>query len=699
MAAMRGSSSQQSNAPQTGVLTTARPPGSMGRVSQAAAVALGQAPQGAIASVPADAHAQLLQLQREKAELKQRLGEQEGTNSILRANLDRAERERIDLRRQLQESSKPPPNGMASYSIADLQKQSDTLRQQLAFTEQEVEDTKRRNHQRDERLKVAEAKAAALQEEINKAEAVKAQLSIELEEANRERRERAAGASTSGAADVVMRPACSPPARVAGAKRRAGSGQEAGLGLSGAATVASRQIQGMARASGASTAATNGTSGDISSLLSAGLHLSSRVHITQPNSLGPKETAAPASAAAESTVKPDDQSALARLTRCWEGLPKRDDLGHGMLRLLLSHLDQGAAQAESSSAVAAALGALTALVQCAPAARGREIMAPVMLSGLLERHGGAHPAAYLAMLHLLLENEELCQMLGASLAQTGADQQQDQTGLAGPGLPQPMDTDQPDAAQRWTGGWAVLQPLLNCLSLPLSLVAKLPGQPATSQQATQHSAQRGRAGQGEGQRGKAASSKPPDQVHWQLQPEWWADTHAPSEGDLGAVPAFGLAFGGIFGPFLLQRRATALIAALLAHQRYTILLPLLTEDAHSSPGRLMNWQAPSQQALQHTLPLPLAGWACAIGSSSQPQAKQINPHLGVRGTQGHAAPQQQPVPDPAVHRDVVVTANKQPQQDGQLREPGEDVHGQPPGQHGSRQGGWGLQTPQHKRAV
>ena len=70
-----------------------------------------------------------------------------GSNSVLRSKVDRLERENTETQRGFRGSggsSGPAPgrqagNPIAEYQLAEQTKQLDTLKQQLAFAEQEVE--------------------------------------------------------------------------------------------------------------------------------------------------------------------------------------------------------------------------------------------------------------------------------------------------------------------------------------------------------------------------------------------------------------------------------------------------------------------------------------------------------------------------------------------------------------------------------
>ncbi|KAL3147293.1 hypothetical protein ABBQ32_002782 [Trebouxia sp. C0010 RCD-2024] len=168
----------------------------VGRVSQAAAAAMGQRhqsqhqQQGVPSANPGvGSQQQVAQLQAERDALQQRLNEEQGTNAVLRSSLERKERERDDLQRRMQQASSQP-SGLSSFNMAEAQKQVATLTQQLAFKEEEIQDLKRRCAQKDQAVRPLEQQVQQLQQDRQRAEQ-------ELEEANRDRRERGAGASTS----------------------------------------------------------------------------------------------------------------------------------------------------------------------------------------------------------------------------------------------------------------------------------------------------------------------------------------------------------------------------------------------------------------------------------------------------------------------------------------------------------------------
>ncbi|KAK9797087.1 hypothetical protein WJX73_007291 [Symbiochloris irregularis] len=149
---------------------------------------------------------------KDRAALQDQLNAQMGSNSLLRSQAERLERELQEQQRRgsgytASASSRPQgrpgagANPLAEFQLAEQAKQVETLQQQLAFHEQEAESARRANADRDERLRRAEAQQGHLHEELRKAEAAHAQLQAELEDAHRERRERALAASTSHATD------------------------------------------------------------------------------------------------------------------------------------------------------------------------------------------------------------------------------------------------------------------------------------------------------------------------------------------------------------------------------------------------------------------------------------------------------------------------------------------------------------------
>lgn len=59
----------------------------------------------------------------------------QGSNSLLRGNLDRVTRERDEKQRSLQQQQQ---SGLSAFTAAEAQKQVNVLQQQLAFKTQEV---------------------------------------------------------------------------------------------------------------------------------------------------------------------------------------------------------------------------------------------------------------------------------------------------------------------------------------------------------------------------------------------------------------------------------------------------------------------------------------------------------------------------------------------------------------------------------
>jgi len=76
----------------------------------------------------------------------QRFSELEGTNKLLRTNLDNAERDRIALRQKIQQLEAKNGNSgpVQAASMAEIQRQLEQMKQQLLFKNQELEDAKRR---------------------------------------------------------------------------------------------------------------------------------------------------------------------------------------------------------------------------------------------------------------------------------------------------------------------------------------------------------------------------------------------------------------------------------------------------------------------------------------------------------------------------------------------------------------------------
>ncbi|BDA48281.1 hypothetical protein COCOBI_11-5410 [Coccomyxa sp. Obi] len=204
-------------------------------------------------------------LQRERDELQRRLNDNEGQNALLRARVERAERERRDVQTRISQASQ---GGLTAATLADTQRKLDTALKELAFKEQEAAEVQRRNADRDARLKAADAQAAALAAEAKRLEQQRAQLEAELAEAHRERRERAADASTSGGgnAEALRSPGAGrrslsprnwqqqqqqPPSAAARKAAAAAAGSAAGAARSATASAGQkRRLSGAAAAAG-----------------------------------------------------------------------------------------------------------------------------------------------------------------------------------------------------------------------------------------------------------------------------------------------------------------------------------------------------------------------------------------------------------------------------------------------------------------
>jgi DNA-directed RNA polymerase specialized sigma54-like protein len=104
-----------------------------------------------------DPQARLMQLQAECQALQARLSSAEGSNKLLKSNVDHKERELAALRQQLKQQQQQGGGGAGSggggagsagggrgglqhsaFAVGDMTKQLDSLRQQLLFKEQEV---------------------------------------------------------------------------------------------------------------------------------------------------------------------------------------------------------------------------------------------------------------------------------------------------------------------------------------------------------------------------------------------------------------------------------------------------------------------------------------------------------------------------------------------------------------------------------
>ncbi|KAK9840657.1 hypothetical protein WJX81_007653 [Elliptochloris bilobata] len=217
------------------------------------------------------------------------------------------------------------------------------------------------------------------------------------------------------------------------------------------------------------------------------------------------------------------KSSEAALSRAlaWEDGEPAAGRGTGVLRLLLQQL---LTQGVSDGLGAAALRALTALVAASRANRGRAAMAPVLTSGALER--GAAP----------MDGVE------PGGAREGLRAERGEGSRAGRGKGPLVPGD----AVRWRGAWQLLAALLACLAPP---PPQLPPArsllPAASPGASPS---------------RLAIARPP---------------HAGASAERGAASA--LPSG--WGPYKMQRRAMAAVAALLEAQRHGLLLALLSDEA------------------------------------------------------------------------------------------------------------------------
>ena len=81
-------------------------------------------------------------------QLQHRIGELEGTNKILRTNIDSLEREKLGLMKKLHDlefnNMGRDATSATGFTVAELEKQLEQLRQQLVFKEHEAEDAKRK---------------------------------------------------------------------------------------------------------------------------------------------------------------------------------------------------------------------------------------------------------------------------------------------------------------------------------------------------------------------------------------------------------------------------------------------------------------------------------------------------------------------------------------------------------------------------
>eukprot|EP00873_Tetraselmis_striata_P008108 jgi/Tetstr1/428372/TSEL_018407.t1 len=141
-------------------------------------------------------------------ELEAALAQERGSNGLLRDRLAALERANYELRRELSQVKQEPARGAADpHTIADLNAQLKKQREQLAHVELELEDLRRAGGERDQRLQEELRAGRALLEENRKrannddagkfgaAQLLqeKEALQAELEEMQRNRRDRAAG--------------------------------------------------------------------------------------------------------------------------------------------------------------------------------------------------------------------------------------------------------------------------------------------------------------------------------------------------------------------------------------------------------------------------------------------------------------------------------------------------------------------------
>jgi len=103
------------------------------------------------------------------------LAEKEGMLSILREKLGKAEVELVHLRRRLQELTNQPARSIVEKSAAiHLEQQVQQLKQQLAFKEEEIVESRRLRLQREEKLHQSEQAAAKLAANLKRLEATHA---------------------------------------------------------------------------------------------------------------------------------------------------------------------------------------------------------------------------------------------------------------------------------------------------------------------------------------------------------------------------------------------------------------------------------------------------------------------------------------------------------------------------------------------
>jgi len=112
-------------------------------------------------------------------QLQRQLGILEGTNALLRDNLERAEKEKAMLKKQIAEirgketASATIAAGIqqnGSFRVSEMQRQLGALKQQLLFKDQEVDELKKDLTDRMERLHQLEATSATLQADLQQAQ-------------------------------------------------------------------------------------------------------------------------------------------------------------------------------------------------------------------------------------------------------------------------------------------------------------------------------------------------------------------------------------------------------------------------------------------------------------------------------------------------------------------------------------------------
>ncbi|KAL4422827.1 hypothetical protein ABPG75_009024 [Micractinium tetrahymenae] len=208
------------------------------------------------------------QLQQVQAELNRSLGQ----NKLLASNMQQKEREVAALRQKLAALERGgagagagaaggpgagPPQQRSAFAVTELQKQVDSLRQQLLFKDQEMDDIKRQLSTSSEKQKAAEATAAELQ----------ARLRHQAPTVPAAGQQQASGAAVDAAAVAQGRPgsagrtpstSAAPGQRSSGKKRRQSAGPS-GAGVAGgtaaAATAAGAEDNGSAPAQPAAATA------------------------------------------------------------------------------------------------------------------------------------------------------------------------------------------------------------------------------------------------------------------------------------------------------------------------------------------------------------------------------------------------------------------------------------------------------------